>query len=176
MTDHSRICGLRPGILVLAASVILLLCMTFSGFASEDMERDLKQFSEQTVRQEKARRAMEKGKAYLEDKSFDLARESFTLALRFNESLDEARFCLGLTEYGDKKFKLAVAQLENLYGRNPKYPGLALELARGYLALGECKAAGKWLERHLAKAKKNKETDKLKREIKNCQKDQEKRK
>ena len=89
--------------------------------APGDAERDLKGFNQQVLRREIAERALRKGKSYLEDGSYELARKSLSEALTFDENLHEARFCLGLTEYRDGKFKLSVAQLNELYQRYPDY-------------------------------------------------------
>lgn len=142
--------------------------------APDDTRRDLKGFDEQMVRREQARRELVKGKAFLKDRSYEMARQSLANALRLNQDLQEARFCLGLTEYGDRKFKLAVAHFEKLYEQNPDYENLRLELARGYLALGQCGTARKWLKRYLEHGDKNGETKKLESEIEECEKRREK--
>jgi Tfp pilus assembly protein PilF len=160
--------------LALASTLILMLLAVAPAAASQDPDRDLKGFDEQIKRREMASRALSKGRTYLEDKSYKLARESLIEALRLYEDLHEARFYLGLTEYRDGKFKLAVAQFKSLYKRKPSYPTLSLELARGYLALRQCSVASRWLKIHLGREEKSKESDKLKREIAKCAKNQEK--
>jgi Tfp pilus assembly protein PilF len=161
--------------LALASALALMLLTAAPATASEDSDRDFKGFDEQIKRHDLARRALAKGHTYLKDKSYELARESLTEALRLHEDLHEARFCLGLTEYRDGKFKLAVAQFESLYKRQSSYPMLYLELARGYLALQQCSVAHRWLNNHLEREEKSKESAKLKREIAKCAKDQEMR-
>lgn len=175
MASLLRTFNFPAGVQALTAMILLLLLAAPpSVAASEDTQRDFRGFNEQIKRREMARRALVKGRTYLEDNSFGLARESMIEALRLHENLHEARFYLGVTEYRDGNFKLAVAQLENLYKRQPSYPMLSLELARGYLALRECSVARRWLQRHLERGKKSKESDKLKKKIKNCAKDREK--
>ncbi len=167
--------GIPLGALALASALVIMLLAVAPAAASQEAKHDFKGFDEQLMRRDMARRALAKGRTYFEDKSYDLARESLTEALRLHEDLHEARFCLGLTEYRDGKFKLAVAQFESLYKRQPSYPMLCLELARGYLALQECTVAHRWLKKHLIREEKSKKSDKLKREIAKCAKDQEKR-
>ncbi len=169
MTSLLRTFNFPAGGPALAAMVILLLLAApLSVAASKNPERDFTGFNEQVKRRDMARRALAKGRTYLEDKSYDMARESLIEALRLYEDLHEARFYLSVTEYRDGKFKLAVAQLESLYKRQPSYPMLCLELARGYLALRECSVARRWLRSHLEREKKSKESNKLKSEINNC--------
>ena len=132
-------------------------------------------FDSTVVRQEKARRALLKGKSFLDDGLLDKARTSLSEALTLDENLHEARFCLGLAEYKDGKFKLAIAQFESLYERFSNYRNIRLELARSYLAAGDCPLASKWLERHFKKSKADKDSDSLKRKINNCLKRREKK-
>ncbi len=171
-----RTFGFPANAFVLAVTIFLLaLAVPQFAAASENAQSDMKGYNEQTRHRNMARRALAKGRMYLEDKSYGLARESLIEALRLHQDLHEARFCLGLTEYRDGKYKLAVAQFESLYKRQASYPMLCQELARGYLALRECSVADRWLKIHLEREEKNKETEKLKRAIKKCTKDQEKR-
>ncbi|MBW7997875.1 MAG: tetratricopeptide repeat protein [Candidatus Glassbacteria bacterium] len=173
-SSNRRILGFLAGI---GLALAVLYSVQPACAAPDDTERDLKGFDEQMVRQQKALRALQKGKSYLKDRSFELARKSFVEALTLNMDLHEARFCLGLAEYRDGKFKLAAAQFESLYEKVPDFENLRLELARAYLALGECSTARKWLQRHLELDRDgdSKEADKLKREIDKCSNRQERR-
>ena len=153
----------------------LALSVQIAAGAQDDAERDMRGFDSTLVRQEKARRALTRGKSLLDDGSLDMARQSLTEALTLDENLHEARFCLGLTEYRDGKYKLAVAQFESLYQRNPDFRKVRLELARSYLAAGDCEQARNWLKNYLKKNKAEKDTDKLKREIDKCIRKQERK-
>lgn len=176
MSIHNRKAVLfaRAAYLLALVMAVLLSPRPAAG-APDDTERDLRGFDSTMVRREKARRELLKGKSYLDDGSLDLARTAFNEALKLDENLHEARFCLGLAEYKDGKFKLAIAQFQSLYERHPDYKNLRLELARSYLAAGDCSEAKKWLERHLKKSKADKDTDKLKRDIDKCTKRREKK-
>ena len=162
---------------VIGLALMLSLVLSFQPAlgAPDDAEQDMRGFDSTMGRREKARRALVRGQSYLDDGLLDKARESLNAALTLDEDLHEARFCLGLAEYRDGRFKLAIAHFESLYERNPDYHNLRLELARSYVAAGDCELAGKWLERHLGKSKADKDTDKLKREIDQCAKRREKK-
>ena len=162
-------------VFVMATLLAIVLPMPPVAGAPDDTEKDLRGFDSTMVRREKARRDMLKGKSFLADGSLSMARKAFNDALTLDEDLHEARFCLGLTEYRDNKFKLAIAQFKSLYERSPDYRNLRLELARSYLATGDCSEAKRWLDLHLKKHKADKETDKLKRDIGKCTKRREKK-
>jgi tetratricopeptide (TPR) repeat protein len=160
-------------------AIALVLCLVVPAApvvgSPDDTDRDLSGFDSTMVRNEKARRAVLKGQSYLEDGSLDQARECFNEALRYNQELHEARFCLGLAELKAEKYKLAIAHFKAVYERHPRYEKLRLELARCYLASGDCKQAGQWLKRHLEINESDKESGKLKKAIEECTNQREKR-
>jgi len=136
---------------------------------SREIEQKLRGFNERIIRFEKARRAVERGKIYLQDKSYDDARREFITALQLNADYHEARFCLGLVERESGNCKLSVEHLKAVYQKKPDYKGLCLEFVRSYLALGDCSRAESWLEKYKErKPDAAKELGKLEREIKKC--------
>ena len=148
-----------------------MLCVGVSlpGAFSDDTDKDLKGFSEDMLRLEKARRAVERGKIYLQDKSYEDARREFTTALQLNVDYIEARFWLGLVERGAGNYKLSVEHFKAIYKKKPDYKGLCLEFVRSYLALGDCSQAESWLKRHKERnTDAAKELRKLEREIRKC--------
>lgn len=135
----------------------------------EEVDKEFKGFNERVIRHEKARRAVERGKIYLQDKLYDDARQEFTAALQLDADFIEARFCLGLAERGAGNYKLSIEHFKSLYKKKPGYKGLCLEFARSYLKLGDCTQAQSWLERHKERETEEvKDLRKLEREIKKC--------
>lgn len=148
-----------------------MLCggVVLSGAFSDDTDKDLKGFNEDMLQLEKARRAVERGKIYFQDKSYEKARREFTTALQLDADYIEARFCLGLVERKTGNYKLSVEHFKAVYKKKPDYRGLCLEFARSYLALEECAEAESWLKRHKERNTDfAKELQKLEREIKKC--------
>ena len=148
---------------------LLSVCVSLPRAFSEEIEQKLRGFNERIIRLEKARRAVERGKIYLQDKSYEDARQEFITALKLDADYIEAHFCLALVERGAGNYKLSVEHLKAVYQKKPDYKGLCLEFVRGYLASGDCSQAESWLqkckERKLEAAK---EVRKLEREIKRC--------
>jgi lipopolysaccharide biosynthesis regulator YciM len=148
---------------------LLSVCVSLPRAFSEEIEQKLKGFNERIIRLEKARRAVERGKIYLQDKSYEDARQEFTTALKLDADYLEARFCLALVERGAGNHKLSVENLKAVYQKNPDYKGLCLEFVRSYLALGDCSQAESWLQKYKErKPDAAKELRKLEREIKKC--------
>ncbi|OGF98396.1 MAG: hypothetical protein A3F83_02235 [Candidatus Glassbacteria bacterium RIFCSPLOWO2_12_FULL_58_11] len=149
--------------------LVLLTLLPPATFARPDKtEQGMKGFDAQIVRGEQAGRALRRGKSYLKDKAWVLARSEFNQALELNTDLIEARFCLGLVERGEGSHKLALQQFEAVYTKDPDFKDICLELARSQLEAGNCEAAEIWLKRHLEKNRGSKETLKLERKIKRC--------
>jgi len=115
--------------MVLCLMVMLILFVPGGSFG-DDVERDLKGFSKQIQRSERARRALERGKVYLEDSSYALARRELTRALLLDPGISEARFCLGMVESRSGNHKLAVDHFTRVYLPGARQMQTSPELAQ----------------------------------------------
>ena len=175
MRSASRVKASQIVLRMFCLCSLVSVCISLPRAFSEEIEQKLKGFDERIIRLEKARRAVERGKIYLQDKSYGDARQEFTTALKLDADYIEARFCLALVERGAGNSKLSVEHLKAVYQNKPDYKGLCLEFVRSYLALGDCSQAESWLQKYKErKLEAPKELRKLEREIKRCFAQQEK--
>jgi tetratricopeptide (TPR) repeat protein len=154
------------------AGVSIMIFLSFFVFRplvyADELEKGLKGFNEKIIRHEKALQALEKGKAFLNDGEYDLARKAFVSALELDKELIEARYCLGLVEIKAGNPRLALEHFIEVYKKKSDWKELCLKIADTHLRLGECDHAKTWLARHLKRNSPTEETRRLDQEIKKC--------
>jgi tetratricopeptide (TPR) repeat protein len=165
----------------LFSPLLLLLALTsaaslFQAARCEDnTEKDLKVYRQEVANHELALRALDRGKEFLADKSYDQARKEFDRALTLDVNLHEARFSLGLVNKETGGYKVALAHFYKVYSKNPGYESVCQQMAECFMALGDCGQAGIWLDRQLKRDPRTKQAAELKRRLKDCYAGQEKR-
>ncbi len=174
-SEHGRPVSRRRVLSLLPALACgwLALWPAASARPADDAANDMKGFSPEMVRREQARRAVERGRAFLADKALRPAREEFLSALKLVPDDDEARLWLGRLELLAGNHRLALEHFLRIYRVHPSLEPIRLELARTCLAMGRCAEARHWLDNYLAAHPDSGEGQALRRQIERCQEQEE---